>query len=156
MAAKVKDKLTPEGKKFLEAMREVADLEVRIGFQAGEEEHEGVDLCEIAAYNELGTVNIPSRPFMRDSVDNHMDELGNEIAGWCKKIVNGEMQAHEMMMNIGMMQKGLMQEEIARGSFVPNSPATIKKKGSDKPLIDTGIMRSSVYYQIVEKGSMDD
>lgn len=93
---------------------------------------------------------------MRDSVDNHMDELGNEIAGWCKKIVNGEMQAHEMMMNIGMMQKGLMQEEIARGSFAPNSPATIKKKGSDTPLIDTGIMRSSVNYQIVEKGSMND
>lgn len=41
MAAKVKDKLTPEGKRFLEAIKEIADLEVRIGFQAGEAEYEG-------------------------------------------------------------------------------------------------------------------
>lgn len=156
MAAKVKDKLTPEGERFLKAMEQIAGLEVRIGFQAGEAAHEGVDLCEIAAYNELGTMHIPSRPFLRDSVDNHMDEIGSHIAEWCKKIVSGEMEAHELMTNIGMLQKGLIQEEIVKGNFEPNAPATIRKKGSDKPLIDTGTMRESVNYVIVERGSMND
>lgn len=156
MAANVKDKLTPEGKRFLEAIKEIADLEVRIGFQAGEAEHDGVDLCEIAAYNELGTVHIPSRPFIRDSVDNHMDEISANIAEWCRKIVRGEMQAHEMMMNIGMMQKGLIQQSIAEGGFEPNSPETIRRKGSDMPLVDSGQMRQSVNYLIVQKGTYND
>lgn len=156
MAAKVKDKLTPEGKRFLESIKEIADLEVHIGFQAGEAEHEGVDLCEIAAYNELGTEHIPSRPFIRNSVDSHMDEISSNIGEWCKRIARGEIEGHEMMMNIGMLQKGLIQEEITNGTFAPNAPATIKKKGSDKPLIDTGIMRESVDYQIVPKGSRSD
>lgn len=156
MAARVIDKLTPEGERFLKAMKQVAGVEVRIGFQTGEADHEGVDLCEIAAYNELGTMHIPSRPFLRDSVDNHMDEISSHIAEWCKKIAGGEMKAHELMTNIGMMQKGLIQEEIVKGSFEPNAPATIRKKGSDKPLIDTGAMRESVNYVIVERGSMND
>ncbi|MCM1194098.1 MAG: hypothetical protein NC389_16940 [Acetatifactor muris] len=156
MAANVTDKLTPEGKRFLEAIKQISNLEVRIGFQAGEADHDGVDLCEIAAFNELGTVHIPSRPFLRDSVDGHLDEIGDHLVAWCRKIAHGEMEAHEMMMNIGMMQKGLIQEEIARGNFVPNAPATIRKKGSDTPLVDTGLMRDSVNYQIVPRGSYND
>lgn len=156
MAVKIKDKLTPEGKRFLEAIKQIADLEVRIGFQAGEAEYEGVDLCEIAAYNELGTVHTPSRPFIRDSVENHMDEISTNIAGWCKKIVRGEMQAHEMMMNIGMMQKGLIQQSITEGGFEPNSPETIRRKGSDVPLVDSGQMRQAVNYLIVQKGTYSD
>ena len=31
--------------------------------------------------------------------------------------------------------------------------ATIKRKGSDKPLIDTGTMRQSVHYVIEKKGN---
>ncbi len=156
MAAKVKDNLTPEGKRFLETIKQIANLEVRIGFQAGEAEHEGVDLCEIAAFNELGTAHIPSRPFLRNSVDGHMDEISSYIGEWCKKIACGEMEAHELMTNIGMLQKGLIQEEIVKGSFEPNKPVTIQKKGSDTPLIDTGTMRESVNYQIVQRGSYND
>lgn len=76
---------------------------------------------------------------------------------WGCECLEGNMQPHEMLMNIGMLVKGLMQEEIVRGSFAPNSPATIRKKGEGKPpLIDSGTMRQSVNYQIVQKGSYDD
>ena len=156
MAAKVKDKLTPEGKRFLETMRQIDGMEVRIGFQAGEAEHDGVDMCEIAAFNELGTESIPSRPFLRNSVDNHMNEICKALGAWTLGIVEGRMQPHELMSNLGMLMKGLIQEEIVKGKYVPNAPATIRRKGSDRPLVDTGLMRDSVNYQIVEKGSMDD
>lgn len=150
------DKLTPEGKRFYAAIKEIAGMEVRVGFQAGEAEHEGVDICEIAAFNELGTANIPSRPFLRNSVDTNMDKISGNLEIWCNGVLYGEMQAHELMTNMGMLMKGLIQEEIVKGNFAPNSPATIQKKGSDKPLIDTGTMRESVNYQIVERGSYDD
>ena len=154
--AAVRDKLTPEGKKFLAALQSIGDLQVRIGFQAGEAEHDGVDLCDIAMFNELGTAHIPSRPFMRDTVDNHQDEILDYIVKWSKKCLEGRMETHEMMMNIGMLVKGLMQEEIVRGNFLPNSEATIRQKGSDKPLIDSGLMRASVNYQITTKGNGEE
>lgn len=156
MAANIKDKLTPEGKKFLEALGDMKNMEVRIGYQAGEAEHDGVDMCEIAMYNELGTVHIPSRPFMRNAVDNHVDETVEHLKQWIDKVIHGKMLASELMMNMGMLVKGLIQEEIAKGDFEPNAPETIRRKGSDTPLIDTGAMRESVNYRIVEKGSCDD
>lgn len=154
--ASVKDKLTPEGKKFFAALKELDGLQVRIGFQSGGAEHNGVDLCEIAAFNELGTVHIPSRPFMRDAVDNNKEDILDYITEWGIKCLEGQMQTHEMMMNIGMLIKGLIEEEIVRGDFVPNAEATIKKKGSDMPLIDSGLMRASVEYLIVQKGEYED
>lgn len=38
-----------------------------------------------------------------------------------------------------------------KNGWAPNSPATIKAKGSDKPLIDTGTLRKSIIY-IVRRG----
>lgn len=150
------DKLTPEGKRFLQALGELKDMEVRAGFQAGEAENDGVDMCEIALYNEFGTAHIPSRPFIRNSVDNHTDEIGDYLVHWIDKVIQGQMQGHELMMNMGMLMQGLIQSSIDEGGFEPNAPATIAKKHSDVPLIDSGQMKQSVHYVIVKKGSYDD
>ena len=48
--------------------------------------------------------------------------------------------------------KMYVQKEIVDGSFEPNAESTIKKKGSDKPLIDTGTMRQSVTYVVRKVG----
>jgi hypothetical protein len=46
------------------------------------------------------------------------------------------------------MAVGDIQHEITVLRHPPNAPATIRAKGSSKPLIDTGEMRQSVTYQI--------
>lgn len=38
-----------------------------------------------------------------------------------------------------------------RNNWPPNAPSTIKAKGSDKPLIDTGSMRRAITYVVSEK-----
>lgn len=155
MKVNIKDTLTPEGKKFYKMLEELAEKEVRIGFQHGEAQDEnGVDICDIAAFNELGTSKIPSRPFLRDSVDNNEAKINSFLQKRTQDIANGA-SAEKILKQIGVFQKGLVQEEIVNGSFVPNSEATIRRKGSSKPLIDTGRMRQSVNYQIKMKGSED-
>lgn len=157
MAVKVKDELTPEGKKLLAAFWELEGLEVRIGFQSGENAKEnGADLAEVAAFNELGTVHISSRPFLRNSVDTHMGEIVPFVEDTLDRIVNSGMGAQDTLQRTGSFMKGLVQKEIVSGHYAPNSPATIARKGSDVPLVDDGQLRDSVNYQIVEKGSMDD
>lgn len=160
MAVKVRDKVTTQGSRFQEAMKVLQDFQVKIGFQRGEAtEKDGTDICDIAAWNELGTENIPSRPFLRNSVDNHIKEIGNFLEDMLVKILEGA-TAEYVLEQTGLFQKDLIQKEITEGSYTPNAPATYARKlkkgtnegGSPKPLIDTGRMRQSVNYQIVERG----
>ena len=131
----------------------MADKEVRIGFQQGKAtEEDGTDICDIAAWNELGTVNMPSRPFLRMSVDDNSDKINSFMSAQKRSIINGE-PADRILKKIGIFQKDLIQEKITEGSFAPNAPSTIKAKGSSKPLIDTGRMRQSVNFEIKQKGS---
>lgn len=154
MAVKVKEKVTADGKKFQKMLEGLGKLQVRVGIQQGTVNEDGVDMVDIAMFNELGTVRIPSRPFLRDSVDAHTDEINAFLQSMRSQLVRGS-SAEQILKKIGVFQKGLIQEEIVNGDFVPNSPETIKRKGSDKPLIDTGRMRQSINYVIQEKGGSD-
>lgn len=153
--AGVKDEWTPEGKKFMKELKELASLEVRIGFQHGKaNEKNGADICDIAAWNELGTEHDPSRPFIRDSVDKHLPAINHMFMSQKNALLSGA-TAQDILNTVGLFQKDLMQTEIEQGDFVANAPETIRRKGSDKPLIDTGQMKNSINYQIVKKGSAD-
>jgi hypothetical protein len=49
---------------------------------------------------------------------------------------------------------GVIKQRIANGIAPPNSPYTIARKGSSKPLIDTGQLRNSITYQVEIGGAM--
>ena len=150
------DRLTPEGKRFYAEIEKLKANEVFIGFQAGHKVHtsdkgEAVDMAEIAMFNELGTSTSPSRPFLRMTVDENQEKISAMCEAEAKKLANGG-SAEQGLKRLGAFGVSLVQEKIGNGSFTPNSPATIKMKGSDKPLIDTGQMRQSVHYVIRAKG----
>lgn len=154
---KVTDNWTPEGQRLMKALRELEGLEVRIGYQRGQvvsDDQSRADLVDIAMWNEFGTVSIPSRPFMRDSVDKHIPAINHMLMVQKDALLEGA-TAKDILSTVGLFQQDLVQTEIEQGDFVANKKSTIKKKGSDKPLIDTGTMKNSVHYQIVKKGSMD-
>lgn len=72
MSVRITDTVTADGRKFQQMLKELAEKEVRVGFQHGKAtEEDGTDICDIAAWNELGTVHIPARPFLRMSVDDN-------------------------------------------------------------------------------------
>ncbi|TZE83540.1 hypothetical protein [Calorimonas adulescens] len=152
MAGKAKDRWTAEGKKFKAEIEKLKKLQVRIGYQQGDViTEDGVDMLDIAMWNELGTINAPSRPFLRKSVDENADKINSFCKAQLQRLTKGE-TAEEILKQIGVFSKGLVQEKIVDGEFEPNAPSTIRRKKSDKPLIDTGLMRKSVNYIIVEKG----
>lgn len=151
MALDFKD-MTHEGKRFLQELRKLEKSEVRVGFQVGDNTYdEGADVAEIAAYNELGSSDTPARPFMKQSFENHEDTLKAACDQANKTLASGG-TAEQALNKIGVICKGLVQQEIVDGGFEPNAESTVKKKGSDKPLIDTGLMRQSVNYVIKSRG----
>ena len=139
--------LTAEGKKYFAELEKLAKLEVQVGFQDGASDEEGTTYAEIAAYNELGTSTIPARPFMKQSFENHQDELQEACERVNDTLAEGG-STDSALTELGVFVKGLIQEEIVTGDFAPNSPSTIRRKGSATPLIDTGRMRQSVNYII--------
>ena len=155
MSANVRDTITNDGRRFQRMLRELAEKQVRVGFQQGSAtEEDGTDMCDIAMWNELGTERAPSRPFLRMSVDENEGKIKNFLKSKKADLVQGA-SAEQVLKEIGIFQKDLIQEKITNGDFEENARATIEKKGSSKPLIDTGRMRQSVNYVIKEKGSGD-
>lgn len=150
-----KDEYTAEGRKFQKILEELNKLACFIGFQHGNgTEEDGTDLCDVAAWNELGTsLGIPSRPFIRNTVDLHQDEINQMLDQMAVQVLNGA-TAEQVLRQMGLYLKRQMQKEIKNGEYVPNAPETIRKKKSDKPLIDSDSMRNSVLYQIKKKGDL--
>lgn len=139
--------LTPEGKRYFAQLEKLSKLEVQVGFQSGDMYDDGTSLAEIAAYNELGTSTSPARPFMKQSFENHEEELKAACKAVNDTIASGG-SVEQALNALGVSVKGLVQEEIVDGDFTENALSTIKKKKSEQPLIDTGTMRQSVNFVI--------
>ena len=155
------DKTTAAGEKFLKELQELSQMQVRVGFQRGKKhkgkgKRAGVDLVDIALYNELGTDTIPSRPFLAQTVDQQGEAIKQASAQLVVQVVEGKMKGKQALKNIGVLVKGAVQHQMVEGEFVPNAPSTVQRKGSDIPLIDTGQLRQGVSYQICRKGEYDD
>lgn len=146
------DRLTPEGERFFAQIEELKQNQVFVGFQAGQvADDRGVDMAQIAMFNELGTSTAPARPFLRDSVDENEDVIRDQCGKELKKLTTGA-TAETVLKRVGALGVRLVQEKIVSGSFKPNAPSTIRKKGSDKPLIGTDRMRQSVKYVVKKRG----
>ncbi len=164
---KVRDKQTADGKKFQKMLQELSRLEVRVGIQGGESYPDGTKVLEVALWNELGTEQIPARPFLRNSVDAHEEEI-HQMMDAVKRLLMKGGSAEEALRYMGERQKKLIQKEIVDGIFAPNAPITIhggwmrnkksgkvvliKGKQSARPLIDSGTLRQSIHSVIQEKG----
>ena len=146
------DRLTPEGRRFFAEMEKLRSKRVFIGFQAGKViDDRGVDMAQIAMFNELGTSTAPARPFLRQTAAENLDDIKAFGGEKIHDIAEGGM-AEDALKQLGVYGKGLVQEQIKNGTFEPNAPSTIRRKKSDKPLIDTGKMRQSVNFVIKKKG----
>ncbi len=119
--------------------------------------HKPVETMEqmamIAAYQEFGTSNIPSRPFIRNTINNNIDNIRAYSKRLGKKVIEGEMTPREEAEIIGEYICKLIKKEITTGDFAPLAESTINKKGHDQPLIDRRQMINSVQHIEVVSGS---
>lgn len=93
---------------------------------------------------------IPERSFIRSTFDEKSNEIGEHAEAAVANIINGA-DINMALSRTGQYIEGEIKRKIGNGPFTPNSPATIRKKKSSKPLIDTGHMRQSVRYEIGDK-----
>lgn len=92
---------------------------------------------------------VPPRPVLEPSIDANKEQ----IAELMKQAVDTAMEGNNV--TPVLERAGIQGQNIARDWFTnpnnnwePNTENTIKRKGSDKPLIDTGELRKSITYVI--------
>lgn len=93
--------------------------------------------------------NIPPRPILEPAIENGKEQIAELLKDAALQALDGN--------NIqpSLEKVGMQGQNIARGWFTnpsnnwaANSKETIKKKGSSRPLIDTGELRKSITYVI--------
>lgn len=134
--------------RIIAAVKVLEKRSVKVGVQSGSGKGaNGVDVLDYAVYNEFGTKDIPSRPFMRATADANratVGKLGEALLGQ----VYAGMSPEAALRQIGAQYEKIQKDSITNGPWAPNSPATIKRKGSSKPLIDHGVLVGSIRYEV--------
>lgn len=134
---------------------------VRVGVlesKGGSEMHntEGgkpITLVELATIHEFGTANIPERSFIRTTLlINKAAELEEMQVKLARAIVMKGMDPLRALNILGswaasQIKNGITSEEI--GAF-PLAESTIARKGSSKPLVDTGLLKNAISYEVVD------
>ncbi|UOO77930.1 hypothetical protein LVJ85_05570 [Neisseria sp. Dent CA1/247] len=139
------------GDKFKDALRtaveKAASGKVRVGIIQQSTYEDGQSVAQVAYWNEYGTAHIPPRPFFRQTIAEHKDEWSDKAAAILRE-TDGDTQATLAMMGEGV--KGQVVETIQNFRDPPNAPSTERKKGFNKPLIDTGTLWRSIDYEMEE------
>lgn len=95
----------------------------------------------------------PPRPVIEPAIEAGKDRIGAEF----KKIYQAAVEGKADNMERAIDRTGLLAQNLARAWFTdprnqwpPNSPETIRRKGSENPLIDTGSLRKAITYVVKE------
>ncbi len=99
---------------------------------------------------------IPPRPIIEPAIEDktNRDLIDKELQAAAKAALGG----NKSLMMTHMRRAGLTAQNAVKAWFTnpknhwaPNAPSTIKRKGSSRPLVDTGALRQSITY-VVESG----
>lgn len=96
---------------------------------------------------------IPPRPVLEPALEAHADAIGKLFAAVVKAACKGDEAAMQRAMNVcGLAAQNYCRDWFTdpRNGWPPNSPITIARKKSARPMIDTGTMRKAITYVIRE------
>lgn len=120
---------------------------VRVGFLEGAKYPDGKPVAMIAAIQDFGApaAGIPPRPFFRNMIAKKKGEWPAAIAA---ALEDNDYDARAALDLVGEVIAGQLRQSIRDTNEPPLKPATIARKGFDKPLIDTGHMLNSVDFEV--------
>jgi hypothetical protein len=123
-------------------------MKVRVGFLEGATYPDGTSVALVAAVQDMGSPaqNIPPRPFFRNVVAAKSGEWPNALRA---ALAATDDDAEKALGIVGEGIAGQLRQSIVDTNEPPLAPATIARKGFDKPLVDTGHMLQSVDKEVV-------
>ena len=134
-------------KKEIDKLRTPYYAQVGIHESAGIEPDSGLTVATLGAIQHFGNADIPARPWLDKGAETGTKEYLETIQ---EGIADG-LDSKRIMARVGVEAEGAVRQYITDLDSPPNDPATIRRKGSSNPLIDTGNMRASVTSSVTSK-----
>jgi hypothetical protein len=146
-------------KEIISAVKKLNNTDVLVGIPADESGRDNggsVNNAELLYIHTHGSAlkNIPPRPVIEPAIENDKEIIGGILTDAAKAALNGDTAG----IDISLEKAGMQGQNSARAWFnnpknawKPNAQETKNRKGSEKPLIDTGEMRKSITYVVREK-----
>lgn len=112
-----------------------------------------------AIVNEFGTTKagknrnivIPERSFIRSTFNKNYKKISKKFSKIPKLIRSGRFDVMRELKLIGLYQKNQVKKTIINFKDPANALSTIKNKGFDNPLIETGQLLKSISFKILKK-----
>ncbi len=132
-------------------------IKLEFGVTNNKYPEKNISVGQVAIINEYGTETIPPRPAFRIGLERSVAKNKKLIDAALKNITNHlltgrkdsiERQLTQALTQIGRSAKKETKDIIKQGSMTPNAPLTIRKKGFDHPLWETGLLHDSVEYLV--------
>lgn len=107
-------------------------------------------LLEVAAVHEFGApdAGIPQRSFIRSTVDAKAPEIAAVQHAVAVRVLKGQTPIEDGLNQIGAKVASFVQGTISAGVLPALKPETVERKGSSKPLVDTGQLRAAITWKV--------
>lgn len=139
---------------LIDNIRNAGKEKVLVGVPASKNSQHGTDginMATLAAVHEFGSPSrgIPERSFLRSAIIEGRQDISNLVAQGVQVYIRQGKEIDLMFYDrIGLFASNLVKDKIVKGPFKPLSDETVKRKGSSKPLIDTGALRQSITWEV--------
>lgn len=150
-------------KGFLERFKDIGKPKVYIGVPSGGSRKKrrkdkltiiankyATNNATILAAHELGAPSrgIPARPVLVPTIQKNSQKYVDLMAQGIKNALANGTDPNVVYEKIGIVASNDVKDYFVSGSFKPLDQKTIDRKGSSKPLVDTGELRSSITYEV--------
>lgn len=143
-------------RKLLAGVKGMGRAHVRVGILAskgGRSRHSDsspLTLVDIAFVHEYGSGPIPERSFIRSTFAN-APWLASFTAALARKVVTDGMPLRQALSILGERGVAEVRRNVTEGPGIapPLKPETVARKGSDRPLVDTGRLMNALSYEVV-------
>jgi len=97
--------------------------------------------------------SIPPRPIIEPAIEapGNKEPIAEDLGKAAKAVLNGNpAEARQHLREAGQEAENAVRDwfDDPRNGWPVNAPSTIKEKGSDRPLIDTGELRKKITYVV--------
>lgn len=130
-------------------------MQARLGCLPGTYEN-GETIADVLAYNHFGTETIPPRPVLRMAAERLAAKFVKErLKAYMLNALRNPKDAKRLeivfLQSIGAQSIAEAKRIIRGGGELQhNAPATVAKKGFNKPLYETGLLEKKLSYEVSE------
>ena len=138
-------KIKIDDKEILKMIKKQKPARLSVGFWDDVYDGKGISVAAVAAFNEFGGGHTPPRPFMHWTVKNRNRKWRNIVRDILPQYAH---DIKKVMSVLGEYASEDLSDVIRIWTRPPNAPSTIKKKGFNDPLVETGKMMNSVRWKV--------